>query len=188
MTIKNLKKSNGFAASDALIAILIIALFTGIIASLLYNIYLSNTSLKRMSKANGYIVDVFEYIDKIYYDEVNKDNLISYFNKKYYYKEDGTTPKEDTEVMAAVDEGTINTPYKVIIDLKNYSEIEGNDNTQELDLVKEITMTVKYKLGNKDQELTIKRIKQRERLQTPNRPDISLLNLDYIQVKSKKNY
>ena len=192
MTIKNLKKSNGFAASDALIAILIITLFTGIIASLLYNIYLSNASLKRMSKANGYIVDVFEYVDKIYYDEANQNNLISYFNKKYYYKEDGTTPKEDIEAMAGTDEGTIDAPFKVIINLKNYSEIEGDNSTQELDLVKEITMTVKYKLGNKDQELTIKRIKTRERLQTPNRPDISLLNLENNQnvyaIKEVNNY
>ena len=147
MTIKNLKKSNGFAASDALIAVLIITLFTGIIASLLYNIYLSNASLKRMSKANGYIVDVFEYVDKIYYDKVSENELITYFNNKYYYQEDGTTPNEDVEVVAEKDEDTLvekygDIPFKAIIDLKNYNEMEGNPDTKELDLVKEITMTV----------------------------------------------
>lgn len=176
MTIKNLKKSNGFAASDALISILIITLFTGIIASLLYNIYLSNASLKRMSKANGYIVDVFEYIDKAYYDEVSENDLILYFNNKYY-------SNEDAEVVAEKDEDTLvekygDMPFKVIIDLKSYSEIEGNPDTEELDLVKEITMTVKYKLGNKDQELTIKRIKSREKLSKINRPDLNLLILE----------
>ena len=112
MTIKNLKKENGFAGSDALIAVLIITLFTGIIASLLYNIYLSNASLKRMSKANGYIVDVFEYVDKIYYDEVNEDELILYFNKKYYYKEDGITANENAEVMAEKNLDMKDTPFK----------------------------------------------------------------------------
>ena len=175
MTIKNLKKENGIAASDALIAVLIITLFTGIIASLLYNIYLSNASLKRMSKANGYIVDVFEYIDKIYYDEVSEDNLISYFNEKYYYKEDGVTPNEQAEVMGGKDEGEINTPFKAMINIQKYNQTEGN--TEKLDLVKEITMTVKYKLGNKDQEIEVKRIKARERLVTINKPDIDLLNL-----------
>lgn len=177
MTIKNLKKSNGFAASDALIAILIITLFTGIIASLLYNIYLSNASLKRMSKANGYIVDVFEYIDKAYYDEVSENDLILYFNNKYY-------SNEDAEVVAEKDEDTLvekygDTPFKVIINLQNYNEIEGN--TGKLDLVKEITMTVKYRLGNKDQEITIKRIKEREKLVSINKPDIDLLNLEEEQ-------
>jgi len=176
MTIKNLKKSNGFAASDALIAILIITLFTGIIASLLYNIYLSNASLKRMSKANGYIVDVFEYIDKIYYDAVSEDALIKYFNNKYYYQEDGITPNEDAEVMAGSDEGAINTPFKAIISMQNYNQTEGN--TNKLDLVKEITMTVKYKLGNKEQEITVKRIKEREKLVSINKPDLNLLSLE----------
>jgi len=176
MKIKNLKKSNGFAASDALIAILIITLFTGIIASLLYNIYLSNASLKRMSKANGYIVDVFEYIDKIYYDAVSEDALIKYFNNKYYYQEDGITPNEDAEVMAGSDEGAINTPFKAIISMQNYNQTEGN--TNKLDLVKEITMTVKYKLGNKEQEITVKRIKEREKLVSINKPDLNLLSLE----------
>ena len=46
----NIKKSNGAIAVDGLIAVLIISLFTGLIAALSYNIYLSNASLKRMSK------------------------------------------------------------------------------------------------------------------------------------------
>lgn len=176
MTIKNLKKENGIAASDALIAILIITLFTGIIASLLYNIYLSNASLKRMTKANGYLVDIFEYIDKAYYDEVSQDNLISYFNKKYYFKEDGITPNENVEVMAGNNDETINTPFKVIIDIQNYNQTEGN--TDKLDLVKEITIIVNYKLGNKNQEITGKRIKAREKLASINKPDLSLLSLE----------
>ena len=176
MAIKNLKKSNGFAASDALIAILIITLVTGIIANLLYNIYLSNASLKRMSKANGYIVDVFEYVDKIYYDEVSEKGLITYFNNKYYYQADGTTPKEDAEAMAESNEGAIDIPFKVVISTQNYNQTEGN--TNKLDLVKEIEMTVKYKLGNKEQEITVKRIKSREKLISINQPDLDLLNLE----------
>lgn len=176
MTIKNLKKQNGFAASDALIAILIITLFTGIIASLLYNIYLSNASLKRMSKANGYIVDVFEYIDKVYYDKVSENELITYFNNKYYYQADGTTPNEDAEIIAVNDDGAISTPFKAIISVQKYNELEGNKD--KLDLLKEITMTVKYKLGNKEQEITVKRIKEREKLISINKPDIDLLNLE----------
>lgn len=175
MKIERLKNNNGFAASDALIAVLIIALFTGIIASLLYNIYLSNASLKRMSKANGYIVDMFEYIDKIYYEDVNKDNLITYFNNKYYYQEDGATPKQNVEVMAGNDITTLNTPFKVIINVQNYNEIEGNED--KLDLVKQITMSVTYKLGGKDQTVEMKRIKSREKLISPNKPDLSLLTL-----------
>ena len=175
------KKNNGFAASDALIAVLIIAFFTGLISTLIYNIYISNSSIKRMSKAREYIVDVFEYIDKTYYDDVTQDNIIKYFNSKYYYDQ-AEIPKADAEVkMKEKADETITTPFKAEINIVNYNETEGN--TDKMDLIKEITMTVKYKLGNKDQEVTIKRIKSRENLATPNRPDFTLL-----AIPEGKNY
>ena len=151
---KFLKEQKGFAASDALIAVLIIVLFSGLIATISYNIYLSNSSIKRMSKATGYIVDVFEYIDKINYEDVTKENLVSYFNNKYYYEQDGTTPKADAEVKL---KQTDENPFKAEINIVKYNETEGN--TDKLDLVQEITMTIKYKLGNKDQEITMTRNK-----------------------------
>lgn len=165
-----LKEQNGFAASDALIAVLVITLFAGLIATISYNIYLSNSSIKRMSKATSYIVDVFEYVDKSYYDEVTKDSLISYFNEKYYQE---TKPEVKAKSIDETEE--INTPFKVEIGVKNYNEQE--ENTDKLDLVKEVTMTVRYKLGNRDQEITMKHIKSREKLETPNVPDFNLINL-----------
>ena len=161
MRIKNQK---GFAASDALIAVLIIALFSGLIATISYNIYISNSSIKRMSKATSYIVDVFEYVDKVNYEEVTKENLINYFNNKYYYKESSTTPKEDAEVKALEDGDVIeniNVPFKAEINITKYKDIEGTLDAEGLDLVQEITMTVRYKLGSKNQEITMTRNKTR---------------------------
>lgn len=189
----NFKNSDGFAASDAIMAIIIITIFTAIIATLTYNIYLSNTSLKRMSKANNYIVDIFEYIDKTYYEEVNQENVKKYFNEKYYYDSDKVTPKENAEVEAVgKDDEESNTPYRVIVNVQNYNEMEGNNN--KLDLVKEITTTVKYKLGNKEQEITAKRVKSREQLITPNKPQLSLISLEQdekiypIKERNEKYY
>lgn len=166
----------GFAASDALIAVLIIALFAGLIATISYNIYLSNSSIKRMSKATSYIVDMFEYIDKTYYDDVTVDNLTNYFNKKYYYEEDSSIPREDAEVkIKEQQEEVINTPFQAELSVVKYNEQEGNED--KIDLVQEITMKVSYKLGNKNQEIEMKKIKQRENLETPNKPDLSLVEL-----------
>ena len=95
MKNKILEEQRGFTGSDALIAVLIISLFAGLIATISYNIYISNSSVKRMSKATSYIIDVFEYIDKINYDKIGEEELISYFNNKYYYEQDGTTVKND---------------------------------------------------------------------------------------------
>lgn len=162
MRIRNEK---GFAASDALIAVLIITLFSGLIATISYNIYISNSSIKRMSKATSYIVDVFEYVDKVNYEDITKENLISYFNNKYYYKENSTTPKEEAEVKALEEEEVIeniNAPFKVEINITKYKDVEGSLDTEGLDLVQEITMTVRYKLGNKNQEITMTRNKTKE--------------------------
>ncbi len=173
------KNQKGIAASDGLIAVLIITLFSGLIATISYNIYLSNASIKRMSKATNYIVDVFEYVDKSNYDDITLDNLTGYFNDKYYYEQDGATVKEDAEVKIKENNENLEdmqTPFKGEITITKYNETEGN--TDKLDLVKEITMKVKYKLGNKDQEIEMKRVKARENLITPNFPDMSTVPAD----------
>lgn len=160
---KILKNQKGIAGSDALIAILIIALFVGLIATISYNIYLSNSSVKRMSKATSYIVDMFEYIDKIYYDDVTEENLKKYFNDKY---------GEEAKVIETEDE---NVPFKINLEITNYNETEGNDD--KLDLVKQIVMKVNYKLGNKPQTIEMKKIKSRETFITPNSPDLAQLSI-----------
>lgn len=165
-----IRSQKGFAVSDGLIAILIIALFASLIANISYNMYLANSSVKRMSKATGYIVDVFEYIDKIYYDEVTIEKLTDYFNNKYYI--DNNNP--EVKLVASEAEET-NTPFKVELALENYNQIPGNED--KIDLVKEITIKVTYKLGNKSQTIQMKRIKQRENLEIPNKPDLGAIEL-----------
>ncbi len=172
---RNLKKENGIAAADGLVAILIITLFVGVISSLLYNIYLSNTSLKRMSKANGYIIDISEYVDKIYYDDVTEEQIINYFNKKYYDNQNNAEVKAQKS-----EENTNETPFLLKINVQKYNETEGN--TDKLDLVKQVTISAQYKLGNRLQEITINKTKRRENLITPNKPDLDLLNLENGKV------
>lgn len=183
------KSQKGFAASDALIAVLIIALFTGIIATISYNIYLANSSIKRTSKATGYFVDMFEYIDKSNYDDVTLENLTTYFNKKYYYDENSNNPKKDADAKIQEGNEEINTPYKVQLIVQKYNETENNQN--KLDLVKEITMTVTFKIGNKEQTIEMKKIKSRENLITPNKPELDLLNSQdnekYYPIKKDNN-
>lgn len=174
-----LKGQKGFAASDALIAVLIITLFAGLIATISYNIYLSNSSIKRMSIATSYIVDVFEYIDKSYYDDVTIEGLKGQYSYLTEYTGDANSiEQDDNTVRLGILEGkTDNDRYTIRIVLDQY---KPDDNS--LDLVKKITMTVSYKLGNKPQEITMKHIKSRENLDTPNAPEISLIEEDGQKV------
>ena len=154
------KENTGFVASDALMAILIITLFTGIIVTLTYNIYISNTSLKRMSTANLYIVNVFEYIDEIEYSDLDDtDEMIN----KFDYLDDidaGDLDEPDDNNLERLWglEGSTQNGYQIIIYLDKYVPTH-QEHEEVFDLVRQITITVQYKVGNRDQEITMTRVK-----------------------------
>ena len=150
------KKQNGFTTADIVVAIGIIILFTGIITTISYNIYLASTAVKRNSLANSYIITVFEEVEKKQYDEVEEEALIEFFETKY---------SGDSSVSI---DG--NTPFNVTIEVKPYESVSGTNS--QLDLIKEVTIKVSYRVGSKIQEIKMTRIKQREVLVVPNKPDI----------------
>lgn len=149
-----LKSNKGITGADAVLGVALAILFSGIIATLSYNIYVTSNSLKRSSKALEYITSTFEYVATQYYDNVTEDNIKGYINNKL----DGNISIEGT------------TKYVATVNITKYNQIEGNED--KLDLVKEITMSVTYKLGDKDQTIEIKTAKSREKLEVPNKPDL----------------
>lgn len=162
---KFLKNQKGVTGADAILAVAIAVLFAGIIVTLAYNIYITTNSLKRSSQALSYITSTFEYVATQYYDDVTEDNIEKYINGK------------EEEDITALDEGKLSTvdtttPYKAQVTVTNYNETDEN----KLDLVKEITMSVTYKLGEKEQKIEMKTAKSREKFENPNRPDLDLLN------------
>ena len=71
----NIKKENGFAVSDAVIAIIVVTLFATIIVSISYNIYLQSSFIKRNDTATNYIVGLFEYAKEIDFNDVTYNTL-----------------------------------------------------------------------------------------------------------------
>lgn len=157
---KFLKNQKGVTGADAILAVAIAVLFAGIIVTLAYNIYITTNSLKRSSQALSYITSTFEYVATQYYDDITETKIKEYINLL------------DTSNVST--ENT--TPYKAQVTVINYNETEGNE--EKLDLVKEITMSITYKLGEKEQKIKMKTAKSREKFENPNRPDLDLLNLE----------
>lgn len=91
---KNIKSEKGIMGIDITISILMIAIFTSVVATLLYNIYITAVGQKRATVASNYLIDIFEYIDKINYNDVTAENIISKissldlrkWNSSKYYK------------------------------------------------------------------------------------------------------
>ena len=177
---KFLKQNKGIAGTDAIIAIMIMVLFSGLIATTIYNIYISNISLKRMTVANNYVVDFLEYSDKLYYDDLTTTSKMI---EQYDFLEDaqviGAAEEQDLERMWKL-EGQVGDGFNVTITLDKYSPDENS-----FDLVRKFTVTVNYKVGNKDQEISIFKTKSRENFDIPNKPDLSLLNIGLGEVVYK---
>ncbi|MBQ6992309.1 MAG: hypothetical protein IJN50_05320 [Clostridia bacterium] len=174
-----LKNEKGAIGTDTFISVLVITLFVGLIATLTYNIYLSTMSTKRNSQATAYIVEIFEYIDKQYYKDVTEQNLVNYIENKYNNAENADTNNEISDINIASARNVtglentsdtneiLTTPYKIEIAITPYDE--------KFDLVKTITVTIKYNLGTKEESITMTKVKAKENLITPNEPNMDNL-------------
>lgn len=142
----NFKNQNGFVAADSIIAILLITLFTGIIMTLSYNIYLTSAFIKRNSQATEYIVKIFEEIDKEYYDDLTVENLDSFIE-------------------------SLDIPDGYEITPNIYNGIPSE--TFEEDLIKTVKIKIEYELGKTIKYVEMSKLKTRENLITPNKPELS---------------
>ena len=148
MLKKKFKKQKGFAATDALVAILIVSLFTGLIATLSYNVYAISAGTKRSVEADGYIIDFFEYVDLESFNNITQVDLVDHINDL-----------DDDKISAtSSDIDSLTTPYKVCIAVENYKpEGETLEN-----LVKIVSYTIKYTVSNRENTIQINHIKTNE--------------------------
>lgn len=141
MSIKgvSMKENRGFTTADIVVAIVVMMIFVGMIATLFYNFYLSTTAKNRNAMATNYIVDVIEEIKAMNYDEVQKD----------------TQDSNSINNLIQQLEATKQIPKEYIIagEIQKYNETEGN--TDKKDLVKILTIRVEYSLGKKTEKIEI---------------------------------
>lgn len=156
--MKNTKKlkimeKGGFSGVEITVAILILMIFISLINVLFVNIYLQHTDSKRYSEATAYATQIMEQIEKMYYNEVTNQNLAQ-----------------------KVLEMNIPNGYSVQIQVDNYN---ADDATKE-DLVKNVIITINYKVGKQEKSVSFETIKAKEVLITPNKP---ILETGMIPVK-----
>ena len=142
MKIINLKDSNGFGLSDTIVAIVIMMLFTALIVSISYNIYLQSTFVKRNDSATNYIVELFEYANTLPIQNVTTNSLTSYVNNK------------DEKIEAiAYNEGNDPQPEQGYLMIINVTDVKtGTGGTV---YIKQIDVTVKYRLSKNVKNVTM---------------------------------
>lgn len=153
MKIK-LRENKGFTQVDIVVSIIILMLFTTLVSTLFYNSYISAVSSKRHSEATTYLSKIFESIELISYDNLENE-IKDVINKIDSNKLSGTIVENGNA------QKNLSTPYKAEVEIMNYNQMEGN--TDKEDLVKLITVTIKYNSRKgKEETVTGKRLKTKE--------------------------
>lgn len=134
----NLKQNKGIGAADAIIAVAILVIFTGIIVSISYNIYNQSNFIKRNEQATNYIVELFEYAQGIIYEDLSSQAMIDYINNKY----ENTKAIEGEYIEGAEKQAAYTIFIKVTDEYPGY--------------IKKIDITVMYKLGRKNKTVNMK--------------------------------
>ena len=71
---KLIKNQYGFTLTDVVIAVVLIAIFTGTVATLMYNTYLQGVSIQKGASANAYATIILEKIDEKSYNSLAVGN------------------------------------------------------------------------------------------------------------------
>lgn len=128
------KKDTGLAGTDMIIAIITIIIFSTFILSLMINNSIENMKIAKETMAMIYITQIFENIGIADYDTVSEKNT------------DNFIPEE-----------ALNN-YKVDITIEDdFEEIE-----EQQDIIKKITLSLSYNVGNKTYTSSMERYKIKE--------------------------
>ena len=147
MVIKNiLKEKKGIIVADAIVAILIILMFAGIMTSLIINIISEKSKIKLNSIYIDVTTEILEYVQTASFSNVTETKLINYVNSK-----------NSDYFSAGTSLDTLTTPYKIQINVENY--IPENNEVQ-LGLIKIIHLKMQKKVGEKTYEMSVSKIRK----------------------------
>ena len=124
-----LKNKKGFTGIDISIAVTAIIIFTSIILALMYNVKMENLKMQRKLLANIYLTETLENVGIAKYDDVTSEN---------------TNLIPDTPELFNIK--------------TNVTKVSDEDVSKE-DVIKKVTVTVSYKVGDKTYENVAERLK-----------------------------
>ena len=141
--MKKMKSEKGVTGVDITVAIILITIFVAIIATLFFNIQKTSSDIERRTEATAYAVSIIEQIKANGFDSLptvsDGTNIITGYEDKY------------------IQDNGVDTPYYQTIRVEDYSEIAESTGEEEIqpDVVKKITVTIAYKSGNENKEISL---------------------------------
>ena len=129
-----IRLNSGFTTTDLVGAMIIFLIFSGLIVTAFYNSYIVNSKTKVTASATNYSIQILEDIDKITYDEV-QNGMENAYRQKF----------------------SIPNGYILKMEVTNYNE----ENDKE-DLIKNVKLTIEYKIAGDTEKIVINKIKVKE--------------------------
>lgn len=136
--IDRLKQNKGISLTDVVIGVLILMLFTGVLTSAYYTIYMHNLDIRCDAIAANLAITVAEDIDKMMYEEVTED-LNSTMRERY----DGI-PDE----------------YEITINVEK--KYRAEDTEQLSDSIKLVKININYNILDREKTYSIQKLKIKE--------------------------
>lgn len=125
----NFREEKGITGIDITVSIIIITLFIGIIATLLFNINSSSGGIGRKTEATNYAITEIEKIKAMDFASLNNTEESGYIENTPYYKEVS------------------------VLDYADFPENEGKDKVH--GLVKKISVIISYKNGKNTEKVEL---------------------------------
>lgn len=154
--VHKLNSQKGITGADVVIALLIILTSLGVIAMLYVNLVIGSREVSRKTGATRIATNLIENISQFFYDEIEDTLQIN-----------GNTNKIDNTYHILTDEifnTTIPQGYQVEMELQNSGE---------LDIMKKITVTVKFKVDGKEKKVSLAKVFERETIRECNSPNFT---------------
>lgn len=165
-----IKQNKGFTGMDLSVSVIVILISVSIIATMIYNLYLSGSGIKRNVIATDYAINVLETIQAIEYSKVTfkesnelKNILDTLLKTEGTYDSTTNTYTANTSKI----NNNYDNNYKIEVIIEKYSD-KFNTGEKE-DYIKIITVRVEYSLGkNKTDESINKEVLKISTLKTIN--------------------
>ncbi len=139
-----IKENKGFTGIDISVSIVIILITISIIATMMYNLYLSGAGIKRNVIATDYAINILETIEATDYEEVTfKNNEDEQLKLKKKLDE---ILKKESKISNNIYNSNVNN-FDIEIIIEKYSDRFNNLEVKKQDYIKIITVNIKYNLG-----------------------------------------
>lgn len=139
-----IKENKGFTGIDISISIIIIVITISIIATMMYNLYLSGAGIKRNVIATDYAINILETIEQTNYEEVTFNN--SEDEQLKLKKKLDELLKKESQINNNTYKSNVNN-FDIEIIIEKYSNRFNNLEVKKQDYIKIITVNIKYNLG-----------------------------------------